>query len=153
MLYCALITLLLVTLGSALLPRAATVDLIISGCGALVFSCYLVYDIVSPPQPPCFANACIAGAGRPPPAGKGAPAGAVCGGAVRGSPLVFGRRSPAAAAAPGCVLTPARLPRFHPCPRPNRFVPAAAAGFRRPRYEHFGGRAAAGCDQHLRGHQ
>ncbi|GBF90449.1 hypothetical protein Rsub_03445 [Raphidocelis subcapitata] len=44
MLFSALVTLLLVTLASSLL-RLPALDLIISGCGALVFSCYLVYDI------------------------------------------------------------------------------------------------------------
>jgi len=44
MLYSAVTLLLLVMLGSWVL-RIRTLDLLIAGCGALLFSCYLVYDV------------------------------------------------------------------------------------------------------------
>ncbi|KIY99770.1 hypothetical protein MNEG_8190 [Monoraphidium neglectum] len=45
MLYSAVWILLLGTLASALLPRLKVLDLLIAGSGALVFCCYLVYDV------------------------------------------------------------------------------------------------------------
>ncbi|KAI8464139.1 MAG: inhibitor of apoptosis-promoting Bax1-domain-containing protein [Monoraphidium minutum] len=45
MLYSALWVLLLGMLAHALLPRVRVLDVMVAGCGALVFSCYLVFDV------------------------------------------------------------------------------------------------------------